>query len=172
MVIEALVNLKNVGDEQNYEPGDILVIREKDSFWGTGDLQSRAIVQIEIGELPCGIEWGSKKCVKCEHHGIAWDTDTPSIGDIGRPKISCQKEQYEVEDNSFAFTLNPQGIPVLEVMFNKRRLGKVKIEEILSPESIAAYVNEKSVTKEKRDEKLAIARKPSNLLTVDNLAVK
>ena len=174
MIVEALVNLSDIGDEKNWMPGEIVMVRPVDWDWGVGDLQSRIVVRIDMPDFPCGADFFvNRKCVNCEHQGITWPSE-PNLtdGDIGAPKTTCIKEQFEAYDNDFIFSFNPQGIPVLTVETNRRRMGNVIVESVLSAESLTKIKNEKSVTVAERDERLATARLPENLVTMDKLQVK
>lgn len=173
MIIEALVNLNYIGDAKNWVPGDIIVIRPVGWDWGTGDLQSRIVVQIDMPEFPCGADFFTKtKCVSCEHHGITWPSEFLSEGAKGTAKVTCIKEQYEAENMDFTFRFNHQGIPVLDADMTARRMGKVVLDTILSTESLLLIANETSITEAERDAKLDITRDVKNLVTMEKLEVK
>ena len=173
MIVEALVNLNDIGDEKNYVPGDILVIRPVGWDWGTGDLQSRIVLQIDMPDFPCGADFFVKRqCVKCEHHGITWPSATFTEGLVGTPKVTCIKEQYETESMDFTFKVNHQGIPILDAEMQNRRMGKVLLDTVISAESLATISKETSITEAERDAKLLLSRDEKNLVTMDKLQVK
>ena len=113
-----------------------------------------------------------KKCQDCEHQGIAWESDTFEIGDTAPPKITCPKERYTAPYVVFTFSVSDKGLPYITEDLSTKRRAYIDISSILSEESLESYLNETDQTDEQLASKLALARKPSNLVTVDKIVEK
>jgi len=175
VTVEALIKCQAPqGDNPKaYEVGDIITIQPAGHGWGTGDLQGKIVVCVDL-DLPCGKDFMVKKrCSQCEYQGIDWGDKTAlETGDTGTPKITCPKEKYIQADVTFEYELTEKGIPTVNSTLNKKKRAKIDLDDVLSAESKTLIQSETSLDKDTKDERLLTARKDTNKLLESSISVK
>jgi len=160
MKVEMLVR---VHDNNGYTQGDIITIQPAGHGWGRGDLTGNIVVVTDM-DIPCGEDWKVKKrCSSCEHRGVIWDTEKPSVGDIAVVKNTCPAIYHQSVDADYILSLAANGVPELKTnTFRSKRMSKLDLSSLLSADSLSVYEAESKismVSMEVAADKLAKARK-------------
>lgn len=165
--VEALIKcqpaLTAVGG--GYAVGDILVILPSGHAWGTGDLQGKTILCMDL-DLPYGAEcMTTRKCHDCAHQGIDWQGELKD-GAVGLPRVTCPKEALTAPDMEFVFAVDAKGMVGVRPKIDKKRRAKVDIAALISAPTLSVIQSETSLTEGARDARLADARRPDHKVSV------
>jgi len=169
ILIKAQIPINSKGS-QRY---DILAIQPAGTPWGTGDLQGKVCVAVEL-DLPCGKDFMVKKrCSACKYSGITWKDEIVKEGSVGYPRITCPVQKYLSPDAEFTLAIDIRGIPNIKTNLFKKHAFKLDYSaSVLSLETKNIIESEKSVTSDTADERLLAVRKASNLVLETAIAKK
>lgn len=159
--VEILVKCQTPMNSRGMQKYDIITVQPAGTPWGIGDLQGKLVFILDL-DLPCGLDFMKKKrCSQCEHMGITWESEPPTIGTKGHPRKTCPAQKYMTPDAIFEMALDIHGIPFIKETLNKKRKYQLDYSQVssLTSETITKVESEKSVTENERDLRLIDARK-------------